>query len=71
MKKIPSLYLCTNITLHRIINKKITQTSTTQHKLIGIDDNRSKCDEEGEDDGDGDNADNNVSRKHSFNCYFG
>ena len=40
--------------------------STTQHKLIGIDDNRGKCDEEGEDDGVGVNARNRNNVKSSL-----
>ena len=40
--------------------------STIQHKLIGIDDNRSKCDQEGDDDGDGDNARNRNNVKSSI-----
>ena len=37
----------------------------TQHNLIEIDDNQSKCDEEGEDDGDGVDARNRNNVKSS------
>ena len=40
--------------------------SNTQHNLIKIDDNQSKCDEEREDDGDGVNARNRNNVKSSL-----
>ena len=40
--------------------------SNTQHNLIKIDDNQSKCDEEGEDDGDGVDARNRNNVKSSW-----